>query len=320
MRKSTKIWLAVAAALIVLGGAMFAGAVSSNGWDIRTLSTESYRTETIPVEGAFADISVRADIADIVLLPSDDGSCKAVFYEQEDAQYTASVQGGTLTVTGTEPKKRLSFFAFYGTSPKITLYLPEAEYASLLIRGKTGDAAVAKELRFDSAEIVLTTGSVKMNASVSGALRISTTTGDILAESIAAGSVGLETTTGDVTARSVAAEGAVTVGVRTGEAYLYGVSCRELTSDGSTGDILLSGVTASERIAVTRTTGDVRLDSSDAPSLFLKASTGDVTGTLLTGKTFSAHATTGDVSVPQSAGEGTCEIKTTTGDIRIRIK
>ena len=72
-------------------------------------------------------------------------------------------------------------------------------------------------------------------------------------------------------------------------------------------------------IEVKATTGDITLDKCDADELFLKATTGDVSGTLLSDKVFVAKATTGDISVPQSTTGGKCEIKVTTGDIKIKI-
>ena len=77
---------------------------------------------------------------------------------------------------------------------------------------------------------------------------------------------------------------------------------------------------ASGKITVKVTTGDVELEACDGGELFLKATTGDVEGTLLTPKTFEANATTGKVDVPNPSTGGLCKIKTTTGDIQIRIR
>ena len=51
----------------------------------------------------------------------------------------------------------------------------------------------------------------------------------------------------------------------------------------------------------------------------VKASTGDITGTIRTAKTFSAHASTGSVRVPDTTGQGRCEANTSTGDIKLSI-
>ena len=113
--------------------------------------------------------------------------------------------------------------------------------------------------------------------------------------------------------------GDVTVGVSTGEAELTDVSCRNVISTGTTGDISLHNVIASEKISVERSTGQVKFGGCDAGELYIKTSTGDVTGSLLTGKVFVTDTRTGSVDVPGTASGGRCEIRTVTGDIRIRI-
>ncbi|MBQ3486933.1 MAG: AbgT family transporter, partial [Clostridia bacterium] len=44
-----------------------------------------------------------------------------------------------------------------------------------------------------------------------------------------------------------------------------------------------------------------------------------ILGTILTDKVFSAHSSTGKVSVPATAAGGRCEAETSTGDIRLSI-
>ncbi|MBO4540501.1 MAG: hypothetical protein J5736_00795, partial [Bacilli bacterium] len=68
-------------------------------------------------------------------------------------------------------------------------------------------------------------------------------------------------------------------------------------------------------------TGDVAFEDSDSPDIYIKTSTGDITGTLLTGKRFTVHVSTGKPDVPSDDPTGgICVIDTSTGDVRIRIK
>ncbi len=89
-------------------------------------------------------------------------------------------------------------------------------------------------------------------------------------------------------------------------------------SDGSTGDITLKNVKASEKITAERSTGDVKIDGSDAPALSLKTTTGDISGSLLTDKIYNVKTSTGNISVPDSRPGGTCEIRTSTGNVFFR--
>jgi DUF4097 and DUF4098 domain-containing protein YvlB len=67
-------------------------------------------------------------------------------------------------------------------------------------------------------------------------------------------------------------------------------------------------------------TGDLELDGFDADNINVKLSTGDVIGTILTTKFFIANSSTGKVSVPKTREGGVCEIKVSTGDIKISYK
>lgn len=58
----------------------------------------------------------------------------------------------------------------------------------------------------------------------------------------------------------------------------------------------------------------------DAGSIYIEMTTGGVECSFLTPKAVSAHTTTGSVDVPDSDSGGSCEIKTTTGDIEVVIK
>ena len=144
--------------------------------------------------------------------------------------------------------------------------------------------------------------------------------------------------TGDVTADKALVFGAVDVEINTGDLTLNGVQADKVTAHGSTGDIRLSDMTpgtvdvsvSNGKIVLTNvvctgdlrcesTTGDIRLTDVDGANLYLSASTGDIEGTILTDKVFSAHSSTGKVSVPATAAGGRCEAETSTGDIRLSL-
>lgn len=173
------------------------------------------------------------------------------------------------------------YIGIYFKSANITVYLPETEYSSFVIKG---------------------------------------TTSDICIENIAMESLNVSVSTGDVTASDIICGGDITVGVSTGDLHLTNIVCKNVISQGSTGDILLKNVIASEKFSLKRSTGDIEFDGSDAAEIFAKTTTGDVTGSLLSEKVFTAQTGTGTVKVPKSTNGGKCEINTSTGDIKIKIK
>ena len=282
-------------------------------------SSMNYETNIYEINEEFNNISIKTDTADIAFVPSNDGMCRVACYEEAKISHSVEVQNGTLTVNVVNNKKWYDYIGVNIDSPKITVYLPEVEYSSLVIEASTGDIETSKDFKFKSIDISLSTGDVKCYASATEAIKIAASTGDIFAESISAGSLDITVSTGKVTVSSVTCEEDITIGVSTGKTYLTDVTCKNLTSTGSTGDISLKNVISKEKISVERSTGDVTLDHSDAAELFIMTSTGDVEGSLLTNKVFIIKTDTGRINVPNSITGGRCEITTDTGDIKISI-
>ena len=282
-------------------------------------SLSDYETNIHKIDEEFNSISIKTDTAHIEFVPSDDGMCKVVCYEEAKKSHSVEVQNSTLTVNVVNYKKWYDYIGVNIDSPKITVYLPEAEYSSLVVEGSTGDLEISKDFGFKSIDISLSTGDVMCYASAKEAIKIVASTGDIYAESISASSLDLTVSTGRVTVSDITCEGDITIGVSTGKAYLSDIACKNLTSTGNTGDISLKNVISKEKISIERSTGDVTLEGSDATELFITTDTGDVKGSLLTDKVFIIKTDTGRINVPNSNTGGRCEITTDTGDIIISI-
>lgn len=319
MKKATKAWLIAAAALIVTGCALFAGVMTTIGWNFTKLSTVKYETNVHEVDRPFSAIAVTTDTADVAFVLSDDGRCRVECREEENARHTVTVEGDTLTVKREDQRPWYDHVEISLGATKVTVYLPKTEYSALSVFENTGNVDVPQGLTFVDAEISVTTGDVRFFAAAQEKAKIKTSTGDIRVENISAGSLDLSVTTGKVTLSGAACTGDVTVGVSTGKAALTAVSCRDLTSTGATGSLSLDRVTATGRFSIKRSTGSVKMNGCDAAEISVKTGTGDVTGTLLTGKVFITATGTGRVDVPQTTTGGRCEIVTGTGDIRIQI-
>lgn len=125
--------------------------------------------------------------------------------------------------------------------------------------------------------------------------------------------------TGDITLESGFRFSDVIIHATTGDIHVSSLSCEKISIKVTTGDIDLRDV-LTETMSLKATTGDIKLSSCDGNQMDIRNTTGDVKGTLRTGKQFTAHATTGDVRVPSDSGTGTCNIKTTTGNIEITVE
>ena len=319
MSRSTKIWLVVAAILVVAGIVLFSVVMWQTAFDFDKLSTGNYITNAYTISEGFDNLSMDTETASIVFALSQDGTCKVECYEEEKAKHTVTVEGDTLVVKVTDHRQWYDHIGIHFDSPKITVYLPKTAYTALSIHDGTGIIQLPTELTFESVDITTDTGSVNCFAIVSGLLKIKTSTGKICVENTSVGAAELSVSTGLVTVSQVNCIDGMNVHVSTGRANLTDIACKNLTSNGDTGDIVLNHVIAAEKISVQRSTGEVRFDGSDAAEIFVETDTGDVTGSLLTAKVFAASSDTGRVNVPKSTAGGRCEIHTDTGNIKITI-
>ncbi len=228
MRKTTKVWLMIAASLM-LAGCIFA-----------KLLMVKYETNTYEVGKAFSDISISTDTADIMFALSDDGKCKVECYEKQNAKHSVTVENDVLVV-----RINKSWYDYIGYDfgwSKITVYLPKTEYNALFINESTGNVEIPKDYLFENVDISLSTGDVNFFASVSNLVKIKASTGNICVENISAGALDLSVTTGEVTVSGVTCRDDVTVDVVTGSAYLTDSSCRSVISSVITGNISMNNV------------------------------------------------------------------------------
>ena len=319
MSRAVKIWLIVAAALIVAGGLIFVAVMGALGWDFTALSTTAVvRNEHILTED-FDSISIDVDTADIDFVLSEDGRCRVECFEREDTVHSVSVKDGVLVIALDGELEWYENIGINFKEQKIRVYLPRAEYSSLKVKTSTADITVPRGFDFGEVDISVTTGDIEYGASSAGRVKIFTTTGDIEISRAEVGSLELSTTTGEIDLSDVTSAGNVNLSVTTGDIEAERVTCRDLISSGSTGDLELSGVIAQGKMTLDRSTGDVTFDKCDAVELYITTDTGDVRGSLLSPKIFLYDTDTGDVSLPGTTTGGKCKITTDTGDISFSI-
>lgn len=315
-----KIWLLIAAILVLIGGILFAGVMTVLKWDFTKLQTTKYETNCYEITDAFQNISIITNTSDIRIVPSEDTDSQVTCYEQKNVEHSVAVKDGTLVITVTDNRKWYEHINIGFSSPKITVSIPKMEYGTLSIESTTGNVSIPKEFHFVSMDISETTGSVTSYASATDSVRIKTTTGNICVENIETKKLDLSVSTGRVTVSGVTCNGDVSVKVSTGKVNLTDIRCDNIRSEGNTGDITLKNVIAAEEISVERSTGSVTLTACDGAEIFIETDTGNIVGSLLTEKMFLAQTDTGSVSVPKSTTGGRCELTTDTGDIRMEIE
>ena len=320
MKSATKLWLITAAALILLGGILFGGALTMIGWNFSELSTQRYETREHAITEEFQSISIQADTAKICVVPSEGAACRVVCREPVNAGHTVTVTGGTLRIELADTRKWYEHIGINFQTPEITLYMPAGQYAALCVQSHTGDVEVAPDFCFERVDVALSTGNVTHRAPTTGRLKIRTSTGDIALQGVSADAIDLAVTTGKITLADIQCRGDVQITVSTGKAFLTDVTCQGLVSSGNTGDLTMTRVVGTGTFSIERTTGNVTFDACDAANLTVTTNTGDVKGTLLSDKVFLVDTNTGRRDVPQTTTGGQCTIRTTTGDVLIQIQ
>lgn len=320
MSKTTKIWLITATALVTLGAILFAGVMEQYDWDFTKLSTVAYVTNTYEVSDEFDKISINVDTTEIEFIPTENEICSIVSFEAEEVKHSVAVKNGTLIISTVDTRKWYDHICISLGSPKMTVYLPQNEYASLIIETDTGDINIPKDFAFDKIEIDGDTSDVSCFAPVANVLNVELSTGDIIIDGITADQVKLTTTTGEIAVNSVTAKNNIDIETDTGKVKLSNATCSNFVAESDTGTITLKNVMATDTISIESSTGDVRFEGSDANEISVRTDTGDVTGTLLSKKVFITETSTGRINVPKTTLGGKCEITTETGDINISIK
>lgn len=319
MRKTTKMWLIIAASLVFAGCIIIGSVMGVLNWDFAKLSLNKYETNKHEVFDNFSAISMNTDTADITFAPSENGSCSVVCYEQEKVTHSVFVKEDTLVIKVVDSRKWYEYIGINFGKPKITVYLPKTDYTGLAIKEDTGDVVMPQGFRFENVDVALSTGDVYFSSSASGLVKIETSTGNIHMEKASAGALDLSASTGEITVSDIACEGDINIQVSTGKTRLTNTVCNNLTADGNTGDIFLEKTIAKGQLRIERSTGDVKFDGCDAAEIAVKTDTGDVSGSLLTDKIFVTKTDTGRVDVPETMTGGKCKIETDTGNIKIKI-
>lgn len=282
MKTSTRNWIIAAVCLIVIGLIVFVIAAAAQGFDFKKLQPAEMEDVTYPIEGEFTKIDINVDVSDVELRISEDGTARAECRETEKLRHNIEVSEGTLRIVSRSTSSFLDSIFNFGTlrGPRLTVYLPKAEYDSLTVDTDTGKVTAAESFSFGEVNIKGDTGSVKLSGvAVSGRLSVKCATGSITLEDVTAGSASVEA---------------------------------------NTGSVRLIRMNAAGELRVSTDTGSISFDSVGAGEIEAEVDTGSIKGTLTTKMSFEAESDTGSVKVPESDPEGgRCVLHTDTGSINI---
>ena len=339
MKKSVWISLIVAGACILAGLACIAVGHAMGGHYFMKANIES---KDYAVTEDFQHIRVDTVSADVTFVLSEGGTCRVVTKDDGRMDYTVGVIDATLTVSAEvkEPWYKRPFSLFGGAEDaSVTIYLPAKAYQSLTAKTTSGDIETESRMIIsgdvsltvttgdiewqggsESLSAKATTGDISLeNVTVTEGITAETTTGDISLTRVTGSSLKVHVGTGDIKLADSAMTGQITAETTTGDISLTHITCDSLDAQTTTGCIELTDTVATGQVSAKTGSGDICLTRADAATLSLKTTSGSVTGSLRTPKVFYTDTTSGSVDVPRSTEGGLCEVKTTSGDIRLTI-
>lgn len=328
MKKNKKYALIISAAAVVVGLGIAAGAVGTAWFDrdtaavgenkfyLNSLDTRNLQARTYTVDEKFSSVKINETSSNIFIQPSKDKTCRVECYEGEKTHYDVRVENGELNITRRD-RHNLIEFGIFAENP-LTVYLPENEYGDIDISTASGDVEFGGAFTADMVNVDTASGDVKAGALTCRKLTVNGASADIDLGNVDCEELSVKTASGEieldyVTARELSARST------SGDIDMRNVHADSLKTTTASGEMELQNVTAGVKMNLESTSGDIGLERCDAGELKISSTSGSVYGSLLTGKTFIAHSTSGDIDIPRTDDGGRCEVSTTSGDIKLFI-
>ena len=282
MKKGKKISLIAAVVLILAGCAVSGTAYALSGFDITKFNSIQYSEKEYEFTADIKDIHIEAVECDVQLVTSSDGKYHVKVYDSEEIYHKVSYENGVLEIIRHDDRKwwESMDIDFFSEEMVITVAVPQNEFEKIYAESVSGDIEIGSEFSFDSAELITTSGDVDFSGEAKTELEVSTTSGDITISGVDTKKAFIETTSGEVKLKSVIAD----------------------------------------KAEITSVSGDITFDGCDGKEFDVDTTSGDVKGTLLSGKDFVTDTVSGDIDLPKAAENGTFNVATVSGDIRLKIK
>lgn len=259
MRKTTKIWLVIATALVLVGCIIFASVMTIYKWDFKKLSTVRHETNNYEINDDYKNISIVTDTADVVLIPTESLKSSVVCYEQENLKHSVTVKDGTLFIDIVDTRKWYEHIGIDFATPKITVYIPQGEYGTLSVKSSTGNICV-ENITADVLDLSVSTGDISVSNVDCKNVISSGSTGDIyLKNVIATEKFSINRSTGDIKFhRCDAAE--IYLKTDTGKVVGSLLSDKVFITETSTGKISVPKTTTGGKCEITTSTGDIKIE------------------------------------------------------------
>ena len=265
----------------------------------------NYVKKTVDIKEKFRAIDVKsASDVDVAVKKASGDTSYVEYYDCENLTHHVDISDGVLRITADDSRNaafNVSIGVYTGAWPSVTVYLAGAEYDDMTIVTSSGDVDMEYYLAMGNIDIETSSGNVRVKGANADSLTVGTSSGDILLDSVASGNADISANSGDIQLRDIVVSDSL--GLKT-----------------SSGDIS-SGAVKAKRVSCRASSGDITLDKSDVVEYDIITASGDVSVGIDSNNkyVFKTKTSSGDVDVPYSTddAEGTCSIKTGSGDISV---
>ena len=324
MNTSANKWIRIAVISLAAGIITVIAALWIHDFNFKNFNTEEFEMKEYAIQENFKNIDLDVSNFDVKLVKASDGKCSVSCGESDKTNFEVSVDGDTLIIDQKDRRKwyeHICFFGFgYGENMTVTVNLPEEKYEELSLKAVSGDIDVPNEFSFMKSKLQSTSGDISYKANTDGSLSLLAVSGDIAVENADTGDMFLKTTSGEISAANCKISSSSEIVTTSGDIELdnFNTGSAEIVS--TSGEVELDSFIAEDGVTVKTTSGDITLRVSDAGSFNLKSTSGCVEGSILSPKKFNVSSTSGNIHVPYGdENGGLCEIKTTSGDVNIKI-
>ena len=293
----------IVALILLVVGALLAGA----GWvllqkypiqqNVVKDVVYPFSSENLPNAIQITTVDSRVEI-----LPIEGDEWRVVCRETEDRNHTVELVDGVLTVKQNGDVRK--WYEYIDVSkafqkPSIILLLPKQTYESLSVHSVSGSIQVQEGFAFSTANLQNGSGFILCNSSIEGDLNVKNTSGSIYITGGVGGKLEVRNVSGSVKIKNVTPE--------------------SVTIKNTSGSIDLINVVCAGACNVENGSSSIKLEHCDAASFDLKTVSGGIKASILSGKVFDCHSTSGGVHVPENSEGGTFKARTTSGAIRVAI-
>ena len=301
----TQKWFHAGLICLLTGFALCLTVACLKGFDWAGLGTElHYDAQELEIEEPFDTVDLRgANGEDLRVLPAEDGVCRLVMPQAEDASLrsSAEVRDGVLHIVYRDERpwyQHLNVFVSTGATG-VTLYWPEDRDA-LTVLGTSGNVSAEEGLRLESLTVSTTSGKVNVKAAIDGELRV-------------------RSTSGDVKLWGLRCEGTVSLASTSGELWGLDLGCGSFAAESTSGDQHYDTLRA-ERVTLASTSGELRFERLTAEEAEIRCTSGDVHGTVTQPMDFRGSTRSGDLHLPEpTRGAGSFRVSTTSGDVHVSV-